>query len=95
MLAQAAAFAAARLLRDHPAGAAALASALAPALSDPSWRRRAAAVDVLAALGASGRPLLERALADRHPLVRGAAGAALAQPSAAALDLPSAQPRMP
>ena len=51
-----------------------IAGALAPVLSDESWRRRLAAVEALAALGrARARRTLERARADKNPIVRAAA----------------------
>jgi predicted Zn-dependent protease/HEAT repeat protein len=80
-LAAAAAFAAARVTGTHPALAPAIAAALAPVLGDESWRRRMAAVDALAGLGPAGVPLLERARADKHAVVRGAALEALARKS--------------
>jgi len=80
-LANAAAFAAARVTATRPAQAPAIAAALAPVLSDESWRRRIAAVDALAALGPAGATLLERTRADRHAVVRAAALEALSKKS--------------
>ena len=62
--------------------------ALAPLLADPSsWARRLAAVEMLAAFGASSgattRPLLENAIKDPSPFVRSAAVRALATVSGA------------
>ena len=78
LLAGAATFAAGRVARVRPAGAAAIAAALAPALGDESWYRRLAAVEALTALGPPGLVLLERARGDRHAVVRAAVLAALA-----------------
>ena len=80
-LANAAAFAAARVTATRPAQAPAIAAALAPVLGDESWRRRIAAVDALAGLGPAGAALLERTRADKHAVVRAAAVDALAKKS--------------
>jgi tetratricopeptide (TPR) repeat protein len=80
-LAGAARVAAHRLARARPPLGPPLALAVAPLLSEEgapaSWRQRFAAVEVLAELGAPGRPYLERAAADRHAVVRQAALEAL------------------
>jgi HEAT repeat protein/Flp pilus assembly protein TadD len=91
-LAAAATFAAARVAHDRPGAAPALASALAPALADESWRRRLAAVEALAPLGAPGVAALDRARNDRNPIVRAAATEATARH---AIDLPAPPSRMP
>jgi HEAT repeat protein len=78
-LANAAAFAAARMSAARPGQAPAIAAALAPVLGDDGWRRRIAAVDALAAIGPAGVPLLERTRADKHAVVRAAAVDALAK----------------
>jgi HEAT repeat protein len=78
-LAGAAAFAAGRSAGLRPATAPAIAAALGPVLGDESWRRRMAAVDVLAALGPAGVALLERTRSDKHAVVRAAATEALAK----------------
>jgi tetratricopeptide (TPR) repeat protein len=80
-LANAAAFAAARVTSIRPAQAPAIAAALAPVLGDDGWRRRMAAVDALAAIGPAGVALLERTRADKHAVVRAAAIDALARKS--------------
>ncbi len=84
-LADAAADVARRLAQHRPLLGPALAAGVAPILGDDEspggWRRRYAAVEVLAALGPAGRPYLERAVADPHPVVSGAARAALGQPA--------------
>jgi len=78
-----AAVAAARLVvRLHPASAPAIAAAVAPlALEENgapgSWASRLAAVQLLSALGPAGLAPLDRAVADRNPLVRAAAAEAL------------------
>jgi HEAT repeat protein/predicted Zn-dependent protease len=91
-LATAAAFAASRLSRDRPEAAAAVAAAVVPVLEDESWRRRLAAVEVLAGVGPAGVGGLERARGDRHILVRAAAVDAGAR---RAIDLPAPPSRMP
>ena len=82
-LAEAAVVAARQLQRSRPSLAAAVAAAVGPLLSEDasaaSWRRRLAAVEVLAELGPPGRPYLDRAAADRHPVVRQAARESLAR----------------
>jgi HEAT repeat protein len=78
-LAAAAAFAAARITASRPSQASAIAAALAPVVSDESWRRRLAAVDALTGLGPAGAALLERTRADKHAVVRAAALEALAK----------------
>jgi predicted Zn-dependent protease/HEAT repeat protein len=80
-MAAAAVLAAARLAGLRPAVAPLIATALAPVLSDESWRRRIAAVETLAVLGPAGVPLLERTRNDKHAVVRGAAMDALARKS--------------
>jgi HEAT repeat protein/predicted Zn-dependent protease len=84
-LADAAADVARRLAQHRPFLGPALAAGVAPILGDDEspggWRRRYAAVEVLAALGPAGRLYLERAVADPHPVVSGAARAALRQPA--------------
>ena len=82
-LAGAAILAAHGVARARPLLGPAIAGAVAPLLSDNgspgAWRRRFAAVGVLAALGPSGRAYLWPATTDRHPLVRQAAREALAR----------------
>jgi tetratricopeptide (TPR) repeat protein/HEAT repeat protein len=77
----AAVVAARQIRRSRPPLAASIAAAVGPLLSEDataaSWRRRLAAVEVLAELGPPGRPFLDRAAADRHPVVRQAAREAL------------------
>jgi len=79
----AAAVTAARIVvAAHPPLAAPIAAAIAPLLAEESgaaWQSRLSAVEVLAVLGAPALPALERAMGDRHPLVRGAAAEALAR----------------
>ncbi|HZL18662.1 MAG TPA: HEAT repeat domain-containing protein [Polyangia bacterium] len=83
-LAEAAVVAARQLRRSRPSMAMAVAAAVGPLLSEDvaaaPWRRRLAAVEVLAELGPPGRPYLDRAVADRHPVVRQAARESLARP---------------
>lgn len=70
---------AARLLARHaPASTAALADQVTPLLRHQSWEIRLAAVRVLLAAGKATRSLLSDAASDAHPLVRAAAGTALA-----------------
>jgi HEAT repeat protein len=80
-LANAAAFAAARVTSLRPGQAPAIAAALAPILGDDGWRRRVAAVDALAGIGPAGVALLERTRADKHAVVRAAAVDALVRKS--------------
>jgi tetratricopeptide (TPR) repeat protein len=77
-LAAAAIFAAERLARDRPGSAASIAGAVAPLLSDERWVCRLTAVEVSSVLGSAGAIALERARADRHPVVRAAALGGLA-----------------
>lgn len=80
---EAAVVAARQLRRSRPPLTASVAAAVGPLLSEDatatSWRRRLAAVEVLAELGPPGRPYLDRAAADRHPVVRQAARESLAR----------------
>jgi len=82
-LAGAAILATHEMARARPLLRPAIAMAVAPLLSDNespgAWRRRFAAVEVLAALGPPGRTYLGPATADRHPVVRQAAREALGQ----------------
>jgi tetratricopeptide (TPR) repeat protein len=82
-LAEAAVVAARQLRRARPPLAAAMAAAVGPLVSEDgpaaSWRRRWAAVEVLAQLGPPGVPYLDRAAADRHPVVRQAARESLSR----------------
>jgi tetratricopeptide (TPR) repeat protein len=91
--ASAAVFAAGRIARDRPDTVSAFVYALSPFLGDDSWRRRLAAVEALAMLGPPGRAALERARADRNPLVRASALAILA--GHGPIDLPGAPSTMP
>jgi len=83
-LAGAAVVAAQRLARSRSPLGPAIATSVAPLLSDDgaphSWRRRLAAVEVLSVLGPPGRPYLEHAAVDRQALVRAAARKALGRP---------------
>jgi tetratricopeptide (TPR) repeat protein len=92
LLAAAGAFAAGLLARDRPTTLAVTATALASAVTDPSWRRRLAAVEALGALGPAAAPALERARLDPNPIVRGAALDAIARH---AIDLPGPPSTMP
>jgi HEAT repeat protein len=92
LLAAAGAFGAAVLAHDRPTSLAAAVAALAPALSDASWRHRLAAVEALGALGPAAAPALDRARLDPNPIVRGAAVDAIARH---AIDLPSPPSTMP
>jgi predicted Zn-dependent protease len=79
-LVEAAVVAARQLRRSRPPLAASVAAAVGPLLSEAAtWRRRLAAVEVLAELGPPGRPYLDRAAADRHPVVRQAARESLSR----------------
>jgi HEAT repeat protein len=93
VLASAAIFASARVARERPGAAAAVALLVGPQLGDERWERRLAAVEVLGALGPTGLSLLERTRTDRHPVVRAALSSKLRP--AARLDLPAAPSTMP
>ncbi|HET6283302.1 MAG TPA: HEAT repeat domain-containing protein [Polyangia bacterium] len=78
--AAAAASAAAVQVRARAQAAGPIVQAVVPLFTDPAWQRRLAAVEVLRAVGAPGRPPLETALGDPNVVVRAAAAAALGRP---------------
>ena len=78
--AAAAASAASAQVRARAQSAGPIVQAIIPLLADPAWERRVAAVEVLRAVGAPGRPPLESALGDPNLVVRAAASSALGRP---------------
>ena len=94
VLAAAAVFAAERLSRDRPGAGTGIALAVAPLLGDERWPCRLTAVEMAVAVGPPGAATLERAGADRHPVVRAAALSAHRRLTTR-LDLPTPPSKMP